>query len=665
MNDQNQVRSGHQFLHEALIHRSVLSVSLYLALLNFAEPAVAENLPPSLTGAIEQVEAGEGQRAFSTLRRFAFSDEIEQRLNARIALAQFDREAGRLERGASWVNEYQSIQKENIQWPRVDAFVEAQKIQFLQGNAFAAVKNLSDANGRSQGLAKISVERALSWVVEQQPDIEQALEFEKSALQTGKRHFKREKVSESEGLEDVKPGFDVWSELQPQIEERIAALQRTIEIDSYGLDFVLYKEAQGFRNASHPLALDFTNVAAAFGKDGEIGGRVPKADYEMAMYRYNELIQLYSDNPYGQAAKLYRAVCIAKTGEVDEAINLLEEFYEDDVNGLFRGEALSIIGDLYSYAKWDFTNAEEAYRKSLEWIDIHQQQNRILESYLIPEKSRKISQPPSTIRYLDNNGMIAQTNVSPETIINRVTAKWYLEDLEISSMWKIGFISIIEDDWAQAMETFDKILKKDKILKGANSSGYHNAYNRLSVGAKKQSVIATKYELAGLNKNIRNVVILADFLFVLESHDKASGIYQSLIKYGKFSDDQNIILRGYLGWYLIQREKNELTDKNVPDIDELVRKYPESAAAPFLLEICANYSRGNKELQKMYFNWIYTEYPNSFFAKRARYFEILHVLEPGAHKKRHEMILKFKEDFPSDEGYHSALDKYNKWFLEN
>jgi tetratricopeptide (TPR) repeat protein len=612
-----------------------------------------------LAGALEQVEAGEGQRAFSTLRRFAFSDEIEQRLNARIALAQFDREAGRLERGASWVSEYQSIQKENFQWPRVEAFVEAQKIQFLQGKAFAAVKSLSDANGKSQGLAKISIERALSWVVEQQPDIEQALEFEKSALQTGKRHFKREKASESEGLEDVKPGFDVWSELQPDIEERIAALQRTIEIDSYGLDFVLYKEAQEFRNASHPLALDFTNVAAAFGKDGEIGGRVPNADYEMAMFRYNELIQLFPDNPYGQAAKLYHAICTAKSGHPDDAIKQLKSFYREDPDGLYRGEALKLVGDLYLFALWDENNAKQAYLRAVDWVTNIKSRSRALDTYLVPPKSVEISKPPRNNNILTGGGEIKTVKIPEKSLTNRITSDWYLDNIAAQSEWRLGFIEILDNEWAKAFEHINRILGLDAVMNTAHEKGFFNPYHRLEIAKKNNALVGFSEQTDGLKGKSKVVVFWADLHFLLSDFDKASSLYERIQLFSE-NDDSVVLTRSILGRMLVKRQKKLLDVDDVIMIHDIVLEYPNTPSAPYLLELCALASVGEPLPAEAYLQQIYTNYPNSKFAIRARYNEILRTVDRSNHSKRQNLIKLFVEDFPEKTGYIEALNRLDQ-----
>ncbi len=618
----------------------------------------AQDLPPSLRDAMTQVQAGDGERASGVLRRFAFTDNSEQRLAARVSLARLDRVAGRLDRAATWVEEYQNPRSENYEWPRIEAYVEAAAIQFLQGNAFDSVKMLTDANQKASGLGKITVERTLSWLVEQKPDLQQALDYEKAALKSGEAYFKRKKISDTAGLEPPKPGADHWKELKPEIEERIADIERRLAIDRYGLDYVLYREAQEFRNASHPLALDFTNVAAAFNKKGEIGGKVPNADYEMAAYRYNEIVEFFPENPYGQAAKLYIAVCTAKTGDPDDAIKQLKAFYREDPDGLYRGEALKFMGDLYLFSKWDKVNAREAYERTIRWVDATKGRTRVLETYLVPEKSAKISKPPEKVKSLTSQGEIKQIEVKSNALVNRLTSQWYLDALLVESEWRLGFLSLTDEDWDLAFQHFDQTLSHDAVLNKAHQGRFFNPYDRLKIGKGTGAIVGTQEQSKGLNRQVKMVIYWADFQLMLENFDEALSLYRRIQGYSENVKDGVAHTRAVLGEMLVRRQTKNLD--RVPDITRmhnLVLEYPNSPSAPYLLELCALITRGEPLPTSAYFQQIYTNYPDSFFAPRARYNEILRGSEGREHEKRKAMINKFIKDYPNETNYIDALKR--------
>lgn len=627
--------------------------------------AKAAELPKTLQEAVLQVQTEDAEEALGVLRRFAYTDNVDERLAARTALAELDRNAGRFTRASTWVEDYQNPQPENFEWPRIQAYVEAAKIQFMQGNAFESVKRLTDAKAKATGLAKISTERALSWVVEQKPELKQALEYEKSALKTGESYFKRKKISDTAGLEPAKPGSDIWKRLKPEIEVRIADLERKIRIDSYGLDYVLYSEAQEFRKASHPLAMDFTNVAAAFNQEGEIGGRVPGADYEMAVQRYNEILEFFPNNPYGQAAKLYLAVCTAKTGDPDEAIKQLKAFYKEDPDGLLRGEALKLMGDLYLFAKWDKVNSREAYERAIRWIEATETRTRVLDTYLVPEKSIEISKPPEKSKFLSEKEGIKIIDIPSSVLVNRITSKWYLDSLRVESEWRLGYLELIEDDWDKAFARFDTVLKHDKVLRLAQQGKFFNPYDRLKIGRKNGAIVGTSEQTRGLKDKVKMVMLWGDMQLMLKNFPQAMNIYRQIQLSAYKNKDANALMRSVLGEILIKRELNQIElVQDITKMHNLVLEYPKSPSAPYLLEICAMTSEGEPLPSSSYYKQIYTNYPDSFFAPRAMYNEILKTIKWEEQEKRRQMINDFKKNFPERKDYHEALEQLDSRIIE-
>ncbi|MDF3128733.1 tetratricopeptide repeat protein [Kiritimatiellaeota bacterium B1221] len=662
----NILTNGSIFADGVLSLQGMWYVNFLLMVLGvFCAPLKADELPKSLRAAIAQVQTEDAEKSLGVLRRFAYTDKVDERLAARTALAELDRNAGRLDRAATWVADYQNPQPENFAWPRIQAYVEAAKIQFMQGKAFESVKRLTDAKDKTSGLAKIEVERALSWVVEQKPELKQALEYEKSALITGESYFKRKKISETAGLEPAKPGAELWKELKPEIKTRISELERKVRIDSYGLDFVLYSEAQEFRKAAHPLAMDFTNVAAAFDRKGDIGGRVPGADYEMAVERYNEILEFFPDNPYGQAAKLYLAVITAKTGDPDGAIKQLKAFYKEDPDGLMRGEALKLMGDLYLFAKWDKANAREAYERAIRWTDAVEERQRVLDTYLVPEKSKEVSRPPKKYKELTKEGLIQEVPVPFSALVNRTTSGWYLDRVRASLVWRLGFLFAVDDKWDEALERYKEVMKYDPVLQDAVTQKYRNAFARVEAGFNSKSIIASREQMAGLHGKMRTLMMWADFRYVLADFDVAQSLYQSITRAAKKKGDVTVYCRAVLGSMLVKNQATGLDQvKDVEIMHDIIVRHPTNPSAPVMLELCAVNTLGAPLDEAGYFKWLYEKYPKSEYAIRARYFEILRVPDLKELDRRKKMISAFKKDFPDELSRHESLDFLMGWWTE-
>lgn len=620
--------------------------------------ALAAELPPALERALTQVEAGESRTAqIGVLSRHAHSDNAEIRLLSRTALARQERSAKNPRRALEWVEEYSQPIPDNYTWPRAAAFIEAARSSFDLGRAYDAVNRLNSANDRAEGLTKIAVRRALSELSQAQPDLKKALDLEKDALRYGNQFFKKVLISETAGHEPAKPGNDLWMEWKPLIEDRIKELERLIRIESYGLDYVLYEEAQQSRKAGHPLALDFTNVAAAFGmRNQKLDVQIPGADFQLAIDQYTMIIEDFPGNPYAQAAQLYRAVCRMHLGETDAAIKELQTFYKDDPTGLYRGEALKLLGDIYLFNRWDQANAREAYERSARWLEAMKTQTRVLETYVTPEKSQKISEPPRTIKMLTEEGFIREIKVPTNALVNRVTADWYLDVLRAEVEWRLGFIGILNDDWDKAFVHFDQALNTDSVVKSANDGGFFNEYHRLQVGRKGKAILATPDQLKGLSAREKAVIQWADFQFILADFEEALAIYQQIQTAAEKSKREVAYTRAVYGEMLAKLRLNRLSrESDLMRMHNLVLKYPNSPSAAGLLERCAYLTNGEPLTSGQYLEWIYTKYPKTDYAVNARYNEILQLPWEQA-TLRNNMSEKFKKDFPDWPGYHKALD---------
>jgi len=635
--------------------RQVIFTILCLSSIAFAE------LPKQLQDALaESRETGKELQAAGVLRRYANSDDPRERVLSRTALARIDREAGHPQRAQTWVKEYSQPIPENYEWPRVAASIEYAQSAFARGQTFEAVKRLNGIKDHAQGLGRIYAQRALSVMSEQQPDLSKALAFEKGALTTGKKYFKREKISESAGYADHKAGHGHWKRLQPQIDERIKELERLLDIEKYGLDYVLYREAQMYRKADHPLAMDFTHVAAAFRIKEPMADKVPGADYENALESYSLLIESFDQNPYAEAAKLYSAVCKVHMGEADQAIRDLKAFYKENPDGLYRGEALKIIGDIYLFHKWDQINAEEAYNRSVNWLEAMKGRSRILSDYLVPEKSQKVSKPPVRVKVLTEQGMIKDIEVPTNALVNRTTSKWYLDTLRVEVEWRLGFLDVVVEKWDQAFEHFDQVLAHDQVIRSANQKRYFNAYDRMKAAKTHNSMVGVAEQNVGLRGKEKMVMFWADLQYIYRDFENALHLYKTIQESSKDERNGQVYSRALLGEILVRGQMKVFNRSDIMSrMHTAVMEFPKTGAAPMLLEMCSLYSQGEPLPAVSYLQMIYTQYPNSFFAPRAYYNEILRL--PWEESSlRMEMIGKFEKKYPEEKGYIKGLYTLDK-----
>lgn len=641
--------------------------SLFLCFLSgvsFADP-----LPTSLQSALEKIDTLEsGPSEERVFRRYVNDQNEDLKLVARVGMAQSQRQRGQAREALAWVQEYATVSPENVQWPRIQGLVESTRVRVALGQTYDAVSNLNRAlKDCEEGLARIEVLRALSEVVEIQPDLEKALAFEKDALAHGNQWFKRIKKvdTDAKGYQPPKTGDPQWKILKPKIEARISDLEFRIRVDLYGLDFVLYELAQLQRRADHPNALDFTDVAAAFRvKDTEGRSRIPEADFEAARTNYLEIIEQFPEGIYTEAAKLYAAVCLAHLGETRKALRELISFYQEDPSGLYRGEALKVMGDLYLFGNWDKQNAKEAYLRSARWCETVANQSRVLETYLVPEASKEISKPPESLRSLSQYGVLQKQSPPSRSLINRVTADWYLEGLRAEVEGNLAFLAFVAGDAESVKLHLDLVLAHDKLLQRQVNNDTFNAYARILQRVEKgKPLVGEVEELRGLREKEALLMQWADMQFMLENFDRAQDLYQRIQSLAEQTDNENALARALVAENLLQRATQD--DKRfdrIPRLLDVAIKYPRSPSSPHLLYRAALLSEGDPPPAEL-FAMIYRNYPQSPYAIRARYDEILRTIPWKANSQRREAIDQFKLDFPDRSNYHDYLERFDRQVL--
>ncbi len=589
------------------------------------------------------------------------SDHPEGRL-----LARFERAAELLDQkqpaqALQVVSEYTQPLDENFAWPFVLGYLSGVVALAEQEQMFDAVKRLELAKNKTDGLGAVVVLRTFSEVVELQPDLLKALSYEKKALVTGKQWFRRQKISDSAGWAPEKEGMGAWKKLKPLIEARIRELERWVDIDRYGLDYVLFREAQKLRNAGHPSALDFTDIDAAFRIRGEdIRTTIPGADFLAARKQYLEIIQLFPEGMYTEASKLYAAVCLVHLGDAQGAIRELTAFYKLDPNGLYRGKALQLLGDLYLVNQWDRVNAKEAYTRASEWASVMKTRKRVVETYAVPEKSRQVAMPPERIRTMNEDGEIKERPIQNGVLVNRATAKWYLPRIKADVEWKLGFLAVVEDRTEDAKRHFDLALDQDRLLQRAVGQKVFNAYDRLILSAENRAFFGEQEELKKLHGNVKLAMQWADFQFMRENFDVAKSLYRLIQFAASVEEDDAAFVRAVVGEaVLLYRKQGEPRPQDVPSLYDHAVEFPQAPATPYLLWHCAMMTDGTPMGWREFYDLLIRKYPQSRHGLEARYNLIIR-LPWGQHEERREMINTFQQDYPQETGYHKYLEGWDK-----
>jgi len=331
------------------------------------------------------------------------------------------------------------------------------------------------------------------------------LRYYRDALAAGQKAFKYE---ESTGASTDGPSteFVYWRKLRPVLRAKIEALDKRIFTEAYGLDYLLYKEAQDLR----------------------VAGKLTEAEE-----RYQRLVTHSRNSVYGAAAGYYLGLCTRGEGRADRMIEYYTGFVKSDPDGLYRGEALYTIAELHLRVRSDPGKATTVFERAVEWSRAARKNEVAVKLYTMPEKSRQIAAPPPSNQKLDQWGIIRQVAVPPGKLLNRLTAKWYLDDLEKRSRYGLVFCLMATDRWDEAATVLEPIPDLDPYLRKAHEAKEPSTYMRYKLCCRHRRIVADGAELKTVPSRLRLEIMHADFLYLQRDFDVAQKAYEAVLAEAK------------------------------------------------------------------------------------------------------------------------------------
>jgi len=155
-----------------------------------------------------------------------------------------------------------------------------------------------------------------------------------------------------------------------RVKKGLAAARRPLDVEKYGEDFVLYREAETLRR--------------------------DKKNYASALELYRQVIKRFPDTIYAEASRLYEALCAIKMGKVDEAERSLEAFYRQSKYGLYRGEALLELGRIALERKVDPVLARATFDEMDKWLATIEDHDKQIPEFAIRESAREVTKAPAS-----------------------------------------------------------------------------------------------------------------------------------------------------------------------------------------------------------------------------------------------------------------------------
>lgn len=291
-----------------------------------------------------------------------------------------------------------------------------------------------------------------------------------------------------------------------RIESLLAKARRLADIELYGEDFVLYRDAEHLRRE--------------------------KGDFKRARPIYEEVIQRFPDGVYADASRLYGAMCLVEMNKVAEAQKELAAIRAADPYGLYAGEALLELGKIALVHHLQPQAAKGCFLLLDTWLREAKDKPPLnIDKLVVRDAAKKVTTPPVQEKYVDYWGNVKKSEIKPGQLVNRSTCPWYQDDLAEQCAMYLGFIAFADGRKEEAMAWYQKILECDPAARRMEKSGEWNDYSRLKWGVEHGYLYAYPQEL-DLYKDPRQrlAVMLVDLFYCIERNEDGIALCGRILK---------------------------------------------------------------------------------------------------------------------------------------
>ena len=431
-------------------------------------------------------------------------DRIEA-CTARAALATFYRTQDDLRKTRKLIDPFTQPTPVNGRYPDVLVFAEATRCYTAAGELAEALRMLAFAEPHADEIGTFILAEAKADCFMQVERWAESKELYQKAMEHC-RAILEHVPKGSAAMEEFEktPEFREARKAVGRIRSKFAEVQEQLDIQELGLDFVHFRKADSYR---------------------------VEGNLQQAASIYTHLIESVPDSIYAHAAEFLRHHCITGKRAIAQQFRYLDRFYDNNPGGLYRGEALLKMGELYLLHEFDPDDAREKLELAVVWARKMRENRRTADAAGIPDvpdKSRQASAPPEKPYEFTpskvGQGLLSPAPPPPGTLVNRRTAPWYLDNLEERAHLGLAFCCMVDDDWEAAADEVDAMLTLNPQVKALNDDGVVSTYYRLRKACAQSRLVTEPEEFKGIDRRLKLRVMYAEFLYLQTQFQQALNI---------------------------------------------------------------------------------------------------------------------------------------------
>jgi len=214
---------------------------------------------------------------------------------------------------------------------------------------------------------------------------------------------------------------------------------------------------------------------------------------------------------------------------IKEAKDQLEKFIKSNPEGLYRGEAMMLLGKISLEKEWNAKDAEKYYSQALTWFKQAREKRDALSLYAPMSNDlktqTKATQRPTTLNQWKRT---VYHEEDPLRLYNTASAPtWYVSDKEKNCVFVLGLVAFSNQKYDIAKEYWSKIKILDKDIASMDPR-LPNIFTRLIASCDIGYIVFTSKEKENIQASLRLKILYAEYLFVLEHFNNAISIYDDI-----------------------------------------------------------------------------------------------------------------------------------------
>ena len=256
-----------------------------------------------------------------------------------------------------------------------------------------------------------------------------------------------------------------------------------------------------------------------------------------AMRLADELIETDPASQFAAAAGYLKGEILASRlkenspkKEIKEVKDYLDKFVRQQPDGIYRGEALMLLGKISLEIEWNAKDAEKYYSQALDWFRKAREKRDAVSLYAaMNDDLKKQSTPTQKPTTLDYWKRIVFHDEDPLKLYNTANAPvWYENDKERSCSLALGFIMFSQGKIEIARKYWSRILELSPELQEIDPR-FPNVHKRLQAACNVRYMAFTEKEKSPIkNMNLRLKLQFAEYLYLQERFDDAIKIFADI-----------------------------------------------------------------------------------------------------------------------------------------